>query len=172
MVELLVVMAIIGILIAASIAGVAYALRRSRNIRRQTSLSNMEKALESYYGESQKYPGVAGSSPTPATIIANELSNFFEGGWDGGPAKSVYCYYTDLTASPNNFVVCASQEINSSSKTYNWTCTGPGIGTNATYFPATRTPASSTTCPTPATAGTSTWDGSSWGGGGGGIAPN
>lgn len=49
-------MAIIGFLMTMSVAGIQFALKRSRDVQRQNAASSLEAAITSYYAENQKYP--------------------------------------------------------------------------------------------------------------------
>ena len=56
LVELLIVMAIIGILIAIAIVGLGAAQADARNSARETAVKGMAGLLETYYGTNQTYP--------------------------------------------------------------------------------------------------------------------
>lgn len=121
LVELLVVMAIMAVLIGISIAGLGYAMRKSRNIARSAAASNMDKALASYYADEQRYPSNGGNIDAIAT---SDLDEYLEGAWDPGPPNTVLCYRanTDRTF----YAICVSNEITDG--TYDYICYGPGVG--------------------------------------------
>ena len=74
-IELLVAMAILGLLIAILIPGIAIVRRGARNTARRTSLQAIQALVEESYATTRSYPGVSGNAPStsaiaPATIIA------------------------------------------------------------------------------------------------------
>ncbi|MBN2100322.1 type II secretion system protein [Candidatus Dojkabacteria bacterium] len=124
LVELLVVMAIIAVLIAISVAGLGFAMRRSRNIARESAVANIERALSAYYADSETYP-----NPTNVgnvnTLAQSTLKDQLEGSWDPGPPNTEYYYAT--TNDILLFVICVNQETNTANN-YDYYCTGPGMG--------------------------------------------
>ncbi len=67
-IELLVAMAILGLLIAVMIPGIAVVRRGARNTARRTSLQAIQAAIEDYYGTARKYPTVTNNAPSGITI--------------------------------------------------------------------------------------------------------
>jgi len=59
LVELLVVMAIIGVLVALGAGNFRTAQMRGRDVQRKSDLKNVSNALELYYADYKKYPNVA-----------------------------------------------------------------------------------------------------------------
>lgn len=143
LVELLVVMAILSVLIGLSIAGLGYAMRRSRNIARQAALENMVVGLEAYYTDHQDYPAQPGdgasfhllfgpSTGTGETAIAEfDLQPYLEDTWDAPPES--YFYY-QVADEYQVYTVCVNQEVWSGNQTY--VCSGTGVG-NADLTPRT-----------------------------------
>lgn len=131
LVELLVVMAILSVLIALSIAGLGYAMRRSRNIARQAALENMVVGLEAYYTDNQDYPEQPSDSagfqdlfgPTTSEIIEFDLQPYLEDTWDAPPES--YFYY-QTPDEDQIYTVCVNQEVWSGNQTY--VCSGTGVG--------------------------------------------
>lgn len=158
LVELLVVMAILAVLIGLSVAGLGYAMRRSRNIARESAMSNLENALTSYYDRNQEFPAqkaVAWASGTNALIVtttppAGDLKDYLEGSWDAGPANSEYWYRSDET----KYAVCVSQEKTPSGTEYS--CVGTALG-QAGWPTALTASCASGICGTGVV-----WDGSGW----------
>jgi len=68
LVELLVVMAIIGILIGLSVFGINAALTASRDTQRSADLNNIRIAIEAYRADNQ------GSIPDTITVAANSVT--------------------------------------------------------------------------------------------------
>ncbi len=128
LVEVLVVMAIIAVLIGISVAGLGFAMRRSRNISRQSAMSNLDRALEAYYSDNLNYP----VDTTVATLGAliddsgvpadNILYEYLEGSWEAPPGTEVYYKSIDGIL----YTVCVNQEESGAGQS--WVCTGPGIG--------------------------------------------
>ena len=77
LVELLVVMAIIGILIGLAIAGLNVARRNSRDVTRQADVQNIRILLEDWYIKHKRYPSSA--APVELTISASGLVSLSDG---------------------------------------------------------------------------------------------
>jgi prepilin-type N-terminal cleavage/methylation domain-containing protein len=128
LVELLVVMGIMAVLIGISVAGLGFAMRRSRNIARSAAMSNLDKALQAHYADDQTYPddgnaideiiGETGNMTPPP------LEEYLEGTWDAGAPGTTFCYRTDNANV--KYSICVSQEQGDG--TDNFQCTGPGVG--------------------------------------------
>jgi prepilin-type N-terminal cleavage/methylation domain-containing protein len=125
LVELLVVMAIMAVLIGISVAGLGYAMRRSRNISRSSSATNLDKALASHYADEQSYP----AQDTIDNLASSALDEYLEGSWDPGPPMTVYCYKSGQN--DTLYSVCVSQEQNDA--THNYVCYGPGVGKDSSW---------------------------------------
>ena len=127
LVELLVVMAIMSVLIGISVAGLGFAMRRSRNIARQSAATNLDRSLEAYYSDFQNYP----TSAAPASITtieslitsANALQRYLEGSWEA-PPRTCMAYGVDNGGI--RYVVGVSQENTGGNHSCYWT--GPGVG--------------------------------------------
>lgn len=125
LVELLTVMAIMAVLIGISVAGLGFAMRRSRNISRSAALSNLDKAFAAYYADNQQYPeeknlyGVGDD-----TVIEDDLKTYLEGSWEPPSPNTGFCYKTGN----NNtvYAVCTTQETTGGNNFY--ICKGPGVG--------------------------------------------
>ncbi|MEI6462202.1 MAG: type II secretion system protein [bacterium] len=101
-VELLVVMAVIGVLISLSIVGVQAVQKAQRETSRLTDLSNIQGALESYFQKYERYPlqqelgttYVAAYSPTsPSNLLSKnllgEVNAVFDIPGNGGPQPQI-----------------------------------------------------------------------------------
>jgi len=151
LVELLVVMAIMAVLIGISVAGLGYALRRSRNIARSASMSNLDKAFASYYADNQDYPA-DGSTIEDLVASSGDLDVYLEGTWDGGPPGSKYYYKAGN--SDTIYSVCVSQEKTATVE--NFVCLGPGVG--STGWPDKE----QSTCSEAVCGEESEWSGTAW----------
>ena len=117
LVELLVVMAIMSVLIGISVAGLGFAMRRSRNTGRQAAAQNLDRSLEAFYSDNQQYP----DSASMPDLVDTELNSYLEGSWES-PSESYYGYRAENYI----YVVCASQEDTGGD--IDFLCYGPGIG--------------------------------------------
>ncbi|KKU82984.1 hypothetical protein A2973_03055 [Candidatus Gottesmanbacteria bacterium RIFCSPLOWO2_01_FULL_49_10] len=101
--ELLIVIAIIGIIIAVSAASYSTVQKRSRDSRRQGDLKAFQNALEQYYSaNSASYP--AGGYPNNGALQPTYLPN----GAPLDPKSS--CKYKDVTWTTSAYTVCADLE--------------------------------------------------------------
>lgn len=127
--ELLVVMAILGFLMTLSVAGIQFALRRSRDIQRQNMVSSLENALNAYYASAQVYPKPTGCTAAGSgwsrcdyavitTMVSGtgSLANYVQGNWSTGPVTSpgdnasVAYYYDTSSSTPLSFAACILTE--------------------------------------------------------------
>ena len=67
-IELLVAMAILGLLIAIMIPGIAVVRRGARNTARRASLQAIQATIEDYYGTHRKYPTATANVPDGIVI--------------------------------------------------------------------------------------------------------
>lgn len=130
LVELLIVMAIIAVLVGITIAGLGYAMRRSRNIARMSAMENLDRAIAAYYSDELEYPiateGVADLVDGETPI----LDPYLEGSWETPAGTQIY-YNVD--SEQIYYTFCVNQEeTGTSTDTYN--CTGNSIGRSG--FPA------------------------------------
>lgn len=156
LVELLVVMAIMSVLIGISVAGLGYAMRRSRNINRQAAAANLDRALEAFYSDHQQYPDTTpGATAFPvaadtfmetlidAPVVGSEdttgyLYEYLEGSWDVAPKTWIY-YKSDSI----RYTTCVSQEMGGGDT--DCFCLGPAVGYNdAMYAPTEQVEACTT----------------------------
>ena len=128
LVELLVVMAILAVLIAISVAGLGYAMRRSRNISRAASIENLQIAIEAFYSDEQEYPTLDVSdvaidnigdlvAPGGGTV----LEPYIESAFDAPPDTEIY-YRSDGQL----YTVCVNQEVRGTTN-YDFVCAGSGV---------------------------------------------
>lgn len=124
LIEMLIVMGIIIILMAAGIAGGRFAIQRANRIQKNSAVDNIEQALMGYYSDNRKYPP---SGNSPADLIESEdyLAPYIDAGqFDGGADGSFY-YFVD--ANNQSFVVCASYGGNADFMNQGIYCKGNGI---------------------------------------------
>ena len=149
LVELLIVIAIIGILTTIVIINVSSAGPTARDGRRRTDIKSIQSAVEQFYSETHKFPGdittvlVAGDylPATPLDPKTNAAYAFEENPASCTTDCTAYCTYAQLEKNPGSgegnyrksdssayyYIVCSSH-------TYLLTCTGAGgacAGANA-----------------------------------------
>lgn len=112
LVELLVVMAILAVLVAVSIAGIGYATRKSRNTARQAAAVNMERAMTAFYSEHKMFPTTLGESTAASMQELLEgsgdseyLKPYLESSWSS-PPKTCVAFKSDGI----RYVIGVSQE--------------------------------------------------------------
>lgn len=69
-IELLVAMAILGLLIGLLIPGIGIVRRGARNTARRTSLQAIQSEIEEYYGTNKSYPAANDGAPTGITVAS------------------------------------------------------------------------------------------------------
>lgn len=112
LVELLIVIAILGILMGLALAGMRFAQRRARDLQRQNAVRNLSSALESYYVDYRVYP--AGST-TVETLVEGSgseeyLSEYLENTFEL-PQGTSYSDIGYVTTSDNlSYLVCILPE--------------------------------------------------------------
>lgn len=115
--ELLIVIAIMGILIAVGMASYSQAQKVGRDSRRQGDLTAIQKGLEQYFGDAGAYPTSADCS----TFTANyPITNYFPVGYPADPKPGWTYNFTCATGL--TYCVCATLEGK----------TGGGNSTNVT----------------------------------------
>lgn len=98
--ELLIVIAIIGILISISVAAYTTAQKRSRDSRRQGDLKALQSALEQYYA--------ANSASYPAGTYPNLSNVYLPNGEPKDPKTQ--CSYIQAIWSSSEYKICADLE--------------------------------------------------------------
>ncbi|MBW7955910.1 type II secretion system protein [Patescibacteria group bacterium] len=96
LIELMVVVAIIGILMAAGILAFSNAQQNARDSRRRADIDAISKALEQYYANnSSSYPATAGAinSYFPAGVSPSDPQG---GAYDMSLSTSAYCVCAEL----------------------------------------------------------------------------
>lgn len=123
LVELLIVMAIIAVLVGITIAGLGFAMRRSRNISRMSAMSNLDRAVSSYYSDNLEYPP---NTATVHALVPGDLDTYLEGSWEA-PAGTRMYYKSNAAASAVYYTFCVNQEQNLGADDL-YECVGSGIG--------------------------------------------
>lgn len=106
--ELLTVIAIIGMLSVMAFINVPRQIKKSHDAKRKTDIHELQVALESYYVDSQNYPaalpakGLPLTSPDGQTVYLNRM-----------PADPLtidpylYTYWATPAGVPSSYIVCA-----------------------------------------------------------------
>jgi len=104
LVELLIVIAIIGILLAAGVASYSLAQMRARDNRRVSDLKAVQSAFEQYYVDNNNsYPAKCSDITATATYLP--------AGFPTDPKSPVMSYdFTDKHCSATSYCFCASLE--------------------------------------------------------------
>ena len=97
LIELLVVVSIIGILVAAGIAAYSGAQKRGRDARRRGDMKAIQNAFEQYYAENNAYNADCG-------VITGYLSG-------GIPVDPKTGAYTSTSCSSEGYCYCASLDM-------------------------------------------------------------
>ena len=115
LIEMLIVVAIIGILASAIMVGLGPAQQKGRDARRMSDLNGAQNALELYFTQNSQYPL---SENTPITFSSLETSggssNIFSSVGvknfvTSGPSGDDYCY--ESSGNGSNYVIGARLEI-------------------------------------------------------------
>jgi len=101
--ELLIVIAIVGILIAVATASYLTTIKQSRDTRRKTDLEQIRQALETFRSENGIYP--AQEAAMDVTLVPAYISHLPDDPKD----NYNYAYYTN--PSYTEYSLCASLEI-------------------------------------------------------------
>ena len=133
LIELMVVVAIIGILMASGILAFSNAQQNARDAKRRADIDAISKALEQYNQAN------SGSYPSGATVSAAITSYFPSGAVPTDPKNSGSYVYTLTGGTGSTYCVCAYLEKtnagNSTANASNGTCT---YGTPGQYWCASQ----------------------------------
>jgi prepilin-type N-terminal cleavage/methylation domain-containing protein len=130
LIEMLIVMGIIIILMAAGIAGGRFALQRANRIQKQSAVDNIEQALWGYYTDNRGFPreganGLTDEDLWPGELMTGALSGYIDAGqFDGGTDGHFY-YFVEPQG--QEFVVCATLGGSGDEMQQGIYCTGNGL---------------------------------------------
>ncbi len=119
LIELLIVIAIIGILVSIGVASYAQAQIKSRNARRQADMKAAQSAIEQFYADNNgQYPAGGVCDPLTAT------TKYLPGGLPQDP-KHPTLDYTFSCSSAASYCFCAELEPvgNTAGNSFNTSCT-------------------------------------------------
>lgn len=118
LIEILLVLAIIGILVALSSVAFLSARKTARDAKRKTDLEQIRGALETYKTDKNFYPGSLSTPPQSGSGPVSVLSVFLTGGSSSyissipsDPISTLQYYYVPLS---NGYALCAYLENGSS----------------------------------------------------------
>lgn len=112
LIELMIVIVILGVLIAAGLGSFVSSQKKGRDNRRKSDLRNISGALELYYNDYGKYPGddgvghIVGCGTSGTTVCPLTCSNgtqWAAGGTDGCQTTYMIIIPTDPTAGQKYF---------------------------------------------------------------------
>ena len=113
LIEMLIVMGIIIILMAAGVAGGRFAIQRANRIQKQNAVGNIEQALWGFYTDQRNFPqpknaqALLTNDETSADPADRGVASYLDAGqWDGGSDASYWYFVT--TPDHQTFVVCVS----------------------------------------------------------------
>ena len=102
--ELLIVIAIIGILISAGIVSYGSAQKKSRDSKRRADLKSIQNGFEQYYADKEEYPAACNDIETDMTYLPGGIPTDPKPGWTYSNSCDVtqYCFCTQLEAGAYN----------------------------------------------------------------------
>ena len=113
LIELMVVVAIIGILASLGVASYVSAVRKARDTRQKSDVSNIQQALLLFRSDRGRYPAGLGELVAPPGHYMREVPSNPRAATDGD-----YTYWTDAVG--NVFRICTGRlETNSGTHTHN-----------------------------------------------------
>ena len=138
LIEMLIVMGIIIILMAAGIAGGRFALQRANRIQKQSAVDNIEQALWGYYTDNRGFPRGTGNT-NPMALLDDTTGALYPymdaGSFDGGNDGHFY-YFVD--GQGQEFAICATLGGDGDEMGQGIYCTGNGLTSGnlgSTYGP-------------------------------------
>lgn len=124
--ELLIVIAVIGILISVATASYSSAQKKARDSRRQSDMKAMQNALEQYYADNSQYPAAS----TPCNLGATS-ANYLPAGLPADPKPSQS--YTIACQSTSTYCSCALLEGSTTAGNATDASCG-GLGSAGAYY--------------------------------------
>ena len=106
LIEILIVVAIIGILASVVLVGLGPTQKRARDTRRISDLRNIQTGLELYYNANGKYPAAGTGNTVPRTALLTVTSNIPH---DPSNSTKEYTYATDV--GQTSYVLEADLEV-------------------------------------------------------------
>ncbi len=116
--ELLIVIAIVGILVSVSVVSYSSAQRKSRDSRRHTDMKALQSAWEQYYADNaSNYPGGTSAAVCTLSMMTNSTT-YLPGGLpidpkSGTPYTQMYPAWSSCTSSSYCFCAGLEGEANS-----------------------------------------------------------
>lgn len=135
LVELLIVMAIIGLLSIAAIAGGSYAIKQGRTSRKRKEVDQVATLLQAYYNEKLSYPAPETVKTNVDTLVSSttKLGTYSEGyKFDNKPCTASGCYAYDTSDSNTKYALCTQLDPGTPASQYN-TTSGTGAAQKLCY---------------------------------------
>lgn len=124
--EILIVVALIGILVSIGVVSYGAAQKRSRDSKRRADMRVMQNAMEQYYADTTQYPATASPSCNPGAA-------YLPGGLPVDP-KSGQSYDISCATSGGNSTYCACALLEGSATSGNATAKGTPCAFGAGQF--------------------------------------
>lgn len=125
--ELLIVIALIGILITIAAVSYSSAQKKTRDSRRMTDVKNIQTALEQYYADNN------GAYPAQGTAMGDlQTGGYLPGGWPKDPG-STHDDYVYTSATTTTYYVCSPVVLESMKGNASGS-DGSGFGSGDTYY--------------------------------------
>jgi len=130
LIEMLIVMGIIIILMAAGIAGGRFAIQRANRIQKQNAVENIEQAAWGYYTDYRNFPRTENQTEVaqlnPQNLLENYLEVYLDAGQFDGGIDGRFWYFVEPTRG-QEMVVCA--ELHGDDVDVGIYCSGNGLDT-------------------------------------------
>lgn len=140
MLEIVIVIALLGILMSVGVSSYTGSLRRGRDARRKTDLETLRQALEIYKSDNNSYPDVstgnANNLDGATGPLVSPTQYISENNFPKDPQQSTGQYYYYRRNSTSTYDVCASLEVAETSP--NTACTSVSCGTTACNYGLTQ----------------------------------
>jgi type IV pilus assembly protein PilA len=141
LIELMIVVAILGILAAVAIPAFLEYMRKGKNSEAQVQLNSIGKKTKTYFVETGSYPGYGGGPTNPAAVACSKQSS---AAWDNGDAviddaweaiefaipasEQLLFVYTFNSNSAIDVTATAEGDLNCDGNILTWTMTGDVSG--------------------------------------------
>lgn len=140
MLEIVIVIAVLGILMSIGVSSYMGSLRRGRDARRKTDLETLRQALELYKSDNNNYPNVSAGDANNLDGVTGPLVSptqyINENNFPKDPQQSSGKYYYYRRNSTTTYDVCTSLEVTETSP--NSACTSVSCGTTSCNYGMTQ----------------------------------
>lgn len=136
LVEIIIVVAIIGILMAISVPIARFAIQQANDVQHRSAAEQLSSALIAAYAENRKYPTATdladfGAAMESGGILDKYLGEEFDGGSD-----ATFYYVVPNSTNPQWYVVCVTYGGVDDASEQGGFCTGNGFGAEQSGIPS------------------------------------